>query len=273
MTEPFEHHSNYVTKFPDEHGNIDYTAEEDQVWHDLIVRQDKIVQDYACQAHIDGLRILDLAHDRVPQPKDVSTKLRATTGWSVEPVAALISYEKFFQLLANQQFPAASFIRCREELDYLQEPDIFHEIYGHCPMLTDPVYASFMHEYGKLGLQANEKDRVLLARLYWFTVEFGLIKTTEGLRCYGGGILSSAAETVYAIDSDIPERKPFDALTALRTPYRIDIKQPIYYVLDDFQQLYDLLQTDLIAVINEARRLGEFPPQFPRDKPDQWVTC
>jgi phenylalanine-4-hydroxylase len=185
------------------------------------------------------------------------------TGWSVAPVEALISFEHFFELLANKQFPAASFIRVPEELDYLQEPDIFHELFGHCPMLTDPTFADFTHEYGKLGLHATPKERAYLARLYWFTVEFGLIQTAQGLKIYGGGILSSYGETLYALDSDIPERKPFDILTMLRTPYRYDIMQTIYYVLNSLDDLYQIMQQDLKALIQQAITMGMLPPTFP----------
>src|SRR5690606_2881051 len=126
----------------------------------------------------------------------------------------------FFKLLAARKFPAATFIRRKEELDYLQEPDIFHEIFGHCPMLTNQVYADFMQRYGELGVNATHQERVMLARFYWFTVEFGLIDTEAGLKVYGGGILSSIGETPYSIESDQPERKAFDLLKMLRTPYR-----------------------------------------------------
>ena len=179
---------------------------------------------------------------------------------------ALIPFDKFFELLANRRFPAATFIRTREEMDYLQEPDIFHEVFGHCPLLTNQAYADFTETYGKLGLNASHADRVMLARLYWFTIEFGLIQTAKGLRIYGGGILSSKEETVYCLESPEPQRKPFDPIEALRTPYRIDIKQPVYFVLDNFDTLYKLIDMDLIGLIQQARKLGEFAPAYPTDK-------
>ncbi len=253
----------YTAKKPDAHGFIDYTDSENEVWKALYNRQYPLVAQRAHPAYLKGLEILGLNNQRIPQCVEVSTILKETTGWAVAPVEALISFDSFFQLLADKKFPAASFIRIPEELDYLQEPDIFHELFGHCPMLTDPVFADFTCEYGKLGLNATPKQRVYLARLYWFTVEFGLINSDEGPRIYGGGILSSYGETLYALDSSIPERKPFDIMTMLRTPYRYDIMQTIYFVLNSLDDLYQVMQLDLFSLIKEASHLGMLPPSFP----------
>lgn len=255
--------STYTSKPVDKLGNADYSAEENQIWHDLITRQIPVVSGRACDEYNAGLELLDLSQNKIPQCPDISKILQATTGWTLEPVPALIPFDKFFHLLANRKFPAATFIRRREELDYLQEPDIFHEIFGHCPLLTNQAYADFTHTYGKLGLHASHEDRVLLAKLYWFTIEFGILKTKAGLRAYGGGILSSMSETVYSLESDIPERKIFDVLDILRTPYRIDIMQPIYFMIDSFDVLFQLTEMDLIGLIQEARRLGMHPPTYP----------
>lgn len=252
----------YIAKPVDANGIAEYTDEEHAVWHELMARQLKIVTGRACDEYMHGIELLNMPNDRIPQCPDISAALQKATGWSLEPVSALISFDKFFYLLANRRFPAATFIRRPEELNYLQEPDIFHEVFGHCPLLTNPAYADFAHTYGKLGLKASQADRIMLARLYWFTIEFGLIKTSAGLRVYGGGILSSINETVYALESEAPQRKPFDALDALRTPYRIDIMQPIYFVLENFNALYQLIDTDLIALIHQARELGEYPPAY-----------
>jgi phenylalanine-4-hydroxylase len=252
----------YVARPVDEYGIAAYTHEEDQVWHDLITRQLPIVQGRACNEYLRGLTLLNLAHDHVPQCPEVSKVLGETTGWTLEPVPALIPCEHFFTLLANRKFPAATFIRRREELDYLQEPDIFHEVFGHCPMLTNQACADFTHTYGKLSLKANPEDQMMLAKLYWFTIEFGLIKTEAGLRAYGGGILSSKSETIYCIESEVPQRKPFDVIDLLRTPYRIDIMQPVYFVLDSFDVLFQLIEMDLIGLIQEARRLGMHVPLY-----------
>ncbi len=255
--------STYIAHPVDAHGNANYTDEENKVWHDLIVRQTPLIQGRACDEYIHGMDLLSLPQDRVPQCPEISDVLRKATGWELAPVPALIPFNDFFHLLANRKFPAATFIRRREELDYLQEPDIFHEVFGHCPMLTNQACADFTHTYGQLGLSASHEDQVMLARLYWFTIEFGLIKTKDGLRAYGGGILSSKSETTYCIEDPAAIRKPLDVLDALRTPYRIDILQPIYFVIDSFDVLFNLIEMDLIGLIHEARKLGMHAPVYP----------
>lgn len=255
--------TSYIAKPVDSNGIAHYTDEENAVWHDLYVRQFPLVENRACAEYIQGLKLLNLTKDQIPQCPDVNARLRDITGWAIEPVAALIPFDKFFYLLANKKFPAATFIRTREELDYLREPDIFHEVFGHCPLLTNQAYADFTEMYGKLGLNASQTDRVMLARLYWFTIEFGLLKTSQGLRIYGGGILSSKEETIYSLESDKPQRKSFDPMDALRTPYRIDILQPIYFILENFSDLYQLIDMDLIGLIQKARALGEHAPAYP----------
>lgn len=255
--------SKYTAKVPDANGYIEYSAEEDAVWHDLIVRQLPMLPGRACAPWIRALEKMQLTQHRVPQLNELNKVLEACTGWKVWPVPALIPFTKFFALLADKKFPVATFIRSREEFDYLQEPDIFHEVFGHTPVLTDHRFGAFIEAYGKAGLRADPKDHAMLARLFWFTVEFGLVNTSEGIRAYGSGIMSSPGELVYAIESDIPQRKPFDPIDALRTPYRIDIFQTVYFVLDSFDQLFDLAQQDLLLLINEARRLGMHAPTFP----------
>lgn len=257
-----EHKSAYLSKKPDENGLIPYTEAENAMWQQLITRQLPLVAQYAVDEYLEGLEILNFSRDKVPQLQEVSAALTRATGWSVCRVPALISYERFFNLLAQRQFPAATFIRRPDEIEYLKEPDIFHEFFGHCPLITNPAYANFMQKYGELALDKNAAEQELLARLYWFTVEFGLMQTQKGLRCYGGGILSSPKETPYAIDSDIPARKPLHVLDALRTPYRIDILQTVYFYINDFQELCDLARMDLMAEIHRAQALGEYEPTF-----------
>ena len=252
----------YTAHLPDKNGHVHYTPEETSVWHDLLVRQEKIVAPRACDDYLQGLKILNLSKDEVPQCKELSKSLMRVSGWTVVTVPALISADEFFTLLSRKIFPVASFVRFREEIDYLQEPDIFHEVFGHCPMLTNPTYADFMERYGILALKAHSEDRILLARLYWFTVEFGLINTKKGLRIYGGGILSSKNETIYALESPTPQRLPFNGLEALRTPYRIDIMQPVYFVINNFSELYQLLDGNIQNLLDQAKRLGEYPPLF-----------
>lgn len=253
----------YAAKVPDEKGIIPYTDEEHAVWADLYARQMRIIKGRVCDEFLDGLDMLSLPADRIPQPAEVSRVLQARSGWEVAPVPALINFDRFFELLSEKKFPAASFIRSREDMDYLQEPDIFHEIFGHATMLTHPGFADFTEAYGKAGMKAGKADRVFLARLYWFTVEFGLLQTSEGLRICGGGIASSPGETEYSLYSPVPIRRPFDPLDALRTPYRIDIYQPVYYILDRMDDLFQLARADLLGLIRQARALGEFTPTFP----------
>lgn len=254
--------TDYVSHQPDERGHVEYSDAEHETWSILMDRQMSLIQGKACDEYMQGLDQLAFSHDYIPQLPDVSAKLRKATGWEVAHVPSLIPFSQFFDLLANKRFPAATFIRKREELDYLQEPDIFHELFGHTPLLTNPYFAEFTHTYGKLGLAASKEDRIFLARMYWFTVEFGLIQTPDGLRIYGGGILSSIGETDYCL-SDKPQRKPFDIVDVLRTPYRIDIMQPIYYVINDMKRLFDLAHTDIMARVEEAKALGLFPPAYP----------
>ena len=253
----------YQAKTPDKNGHIDYSDEENSIWHDLITRQIPMLPGRACPQWINAMNEMNFPIDRVPQLKEVSQVLQDHTGWSVAPVPALIGYNEFFQLLANKRFPVATFIRSREEFDYLKEPDIFHEVFGHTPALTDHRFASFVEAYGKAGMAADHRDHFMLARLFWFTVEFGLVNSAEGARSYGSGIMSSPGELIYATESKTPLRKAFEPVDALRTPYRIDIYQPIYFVIESFDQLFDLAQCDLLGHIKEARKLGMHAPVFP----------
>ncbi len=200
----------YTAHQPDADGVIHYSNEEHGTWQILIERQFAVLAGKGCDEYLAGLDRLGLPRDRIPQLAEINAVLQPATGWSVAAVPALISFDRFFALLANRQFPVATFIRRRDELDYLQEPDIFHEIFGHCAMLTNPAFAHFTHLYGQLGQQASKEQRVFLARLYWFTVEFGLLATPDGLRIYGGGILSSIGETAYALSGQ-PLLQPFES--------------------------------------------------------------
>jgi len=252
----------YISHPSDSNGHVNWSDEENQIWADLVERQLNIIKGRACDEFMQGLSLLDLPKQRIPQLYEVNEVLAATTGWQVEQVPSLINFDAFFKLLANKRFPVATFIRSREDFDYLQEPDVFHEIFGHCPLLTNPAFAHFTHTYGKLGLAASKEDRQYLARLYWFTVEFGLLKTPVGNRIYGGGVLSSPGETIYALESHVAEREALDPLEVLRTPYRIDIMQPIYFILAGFEQLFELAEMDIMALVDTAKKLGLHPPKF-----------
>ena len=257
----------YVSKQADENGLIHWTDEENETWQALITRQLKCVEGKACDEYMHGLEKLNLPNDRVPQLEEVSKVLRVETGWECAAVPALIGFGEFFRLLSEKKFPVATFIRSKDEFDYLQEPDIFHEIFGHCAMLTNPAFAKFTEAYGKLGLAASKEDRVFLARLYWFTVEFGLMKTEQGLLIYGGGILSSPGETEYAMQDGQAERRfltnEAQVVDVLRTPYRIDIMQPIYFMIEKMSDLDAIRALDLMALVEQAKALGLHAPKFP----------
>ncbi len=254
--------SRYVSHPPDAQGMVVYSDEENRIWKILYERQQKLLPGRACDEFLQGLTALKLTPDKIPQLPDVSNRLKALTGWQVQPVAALISAREFFELLASRRFPSATFIRCEEELNYIQEPDIFHELFGHCPMLANPVYADFVHEYALRVLTFPESQWPLLQRLFWFTVEFGLIHTAQGIRAYGGGILSSIQETVYSVESDLAMRVFFDPVVAFRTPYRIDQLQAVYFVIHDYQELYRLVTLNITELLQRAHALGEYPPFF-----------
>lgn len=252
----------YVSHTPDSIGFIQYSQPENEMWHALLSRQEKQIPNRACPEYLGGLEKLNLPQNNIPQLSDIDEVLQNTTGWQTAAVPALISFGKFFKLLANKQFPVATFIRRPEDMDYIQEPDIFHEIVGHCPLLTHPAFAAFNETYGKLGLEASKEERVFLARMYWFTIEFGLVgRNSDERRIYGGGILSSPSETVYALSGE-PEYREFDLIDVLRTPYRIDHIQPIYYVIDDLDTLFDIANSDVMSEVKKAMSLGLFDPTY-----------
>jgi phenylalanine-4-hydroxylase len=252
----------YKSHQSDENGLVNWSAQENKIWAALLQRQKRLLEGRACDEYLHGLELLNLPSERIPQLAEINTALDKATGWQVKEVPSLINFDEFFRLLANKQFPVATFIRSNEEFDYLQEPDIIHEIFGHCPLLTNPAFAHFTHTYGKLGYAASKEDRAFLARLYWFTVEFGLVNTPDGTRIYGGGVLSSPGETIHALESDDCVHMPMQPLDALRTPYRIDIMQPIYYVLDSFDSLFDIAEMDIMDLVTQAKHLGLYAPRF-----------
>lgn len=235
--------SHYHAKTPTNGGFVHYTNSENAIWHDLYEQQIGIVQNRACDEFLQGLKTLHLSRDHIPQLHEMNEVLEQATGWHVRPVPALIPYSEFFGLLADCKFPAATFIRKRKDFKYIKEPDIFHEFFGHCPMITFPEFANFMQRFGEIAMHRSEEEQARLARLYWFTVEFGLIETEKGLRIYGGGILSSPEETVYALESPIPKRCALDVNTVLNTDFRIDIKQTQYFVIKDYSELYHVLDS------------------------------
>ncbi|MEL6645129.1 MAG: phenylalanine 4-monooxygenase [Pseudomonadota bacterium] len=251
----------YVSKTPDAAGRFHYDPEETEVWGLLFDRQMAFLADHACAAYLDGQRSLGLEAGQVPQVADINARLADLTGAGVEAVDALIPQEQFSTLLSKRRFPMATFIRRREHLDYIEEPDIFHECFGHCPMLTNEAFCLFMERFGALSLSLGEAYQERLFRLFWFTVEFGLIREDGRLKAFGAGIMSSPAEARHAMGPDAVA-EPFDLLTVLRTPYRIDIVQPVYFVIDSFDALAAVLETDVKAALDRAAALGDLPPRF-----------
>ena len=257
--------SKYQSKIPDSKGNCHYTDEENDTWSILIKRQLDIVKNRACVEYLEGLKLLDFPMDRVPQSSEINKKLMELTGWQVQAVPAVIGPTEFYTLLANKKFPMATFIRTREDLDYLQEPDVFHELFGHCPLLTNQAYADFLEFYGKTALKASEKERMRLFRLFWFTVEFGILDQEGSKKIYGAGILSSKEESIYSVESDIPVYKEMEALNCLRTPFRIDIIQPLYFTLNKLEDLYQLKEANILDIARESLTMDSFKPLFDKD--------
>ena len=237
-----------------------YTAAEHQVWTTLYERQSRLLPGRACDAFLNGLDALDLHRGGIPEFARINEELKRLTGWTVVAVPGLVPDDVFFQHLADRQFPAGRFIRGADQLDYLQEPDVFHDVFGHVPMLTDPTFADYMQAYGEGGLKALGRGQLHnLARLYWYTVEFGLMDTPDGQRIYGAGIVSSLAESIFALDDPSPNRLGFDLERVMRTPYRIDDFQQVYFVIPSLQALLDATLQDFGAIYPRLERAGDIP--------------
>ncbi|MDE2181453.1 MAG: phenylalanine 4-monooxygenase [Alphaproteobacteria bacterium] len=242
----------------------DYRASEHGIWRTLFTRQAEVLSGRACPEFLEGLTKLTLNSDAIPNFEQLSEQLSRLTGWRVVAVPSLVPDDVFFDHLANRRFPAGQFIRRPEQLDYIEEPDVFHDVFGHVPMLAHPVFADYMQAYGKGGQRALKEFGALknLARLYWYTVEFGLIASSEGLRIYGSGIVSSRAESIYALESKSPNRIGFDLERVMRTDYRIDDFQESYFVISSFEELFAETYKDFAAIY---ARLAEGPVHRPGD--------
>jgi phenylalanine-4-hydroxylase len=238
-----------------------YSAAEHERWDRLFARSRAVLQDRACAEFLEMASVLKLSDSGIPDMRCLSDRLEGMTGWRVVPVAGLVPDEVFFDHLANQRFPAGAFIRSEQEMDYLEEPDVFHDVFGHVPLLANPVFADFMQAYGKGGRRAMRLGRLKnLARLYWYTVEFGLIRTPEGLRIFGAGIMSSAAESVFALESQSPHRVAFDLARVVRTRYIIDDFQQIYFVIDSFRGLLDECYRDFGPLYERMATASDVEP-------------
>lgn len=231
-----------------------YTEAEHDRWDRLYAQQSKLLPGRACTAFLKAMETLQLSARGIPDMNVLSDRLEKLTGWRIVPVADLVPDDVFFDHLANRRFPAGAFIRPEEEFDYLEEPDIFHDIFGHVPLLADPIFADFMEAYGKGGNRALQLGQLNnLASLYWYTVEFGLIKSEDGLRIYGAGILSSPQESVFSLESESPNRIALDLHRVMRTKYIIDDFQQTYFVIDDFQSLFDMCYADFSKLYAQVK--------------------
>jgi phenylalanine-4-hydroxylase len=231
-----------------------YTEVEHDTWDTLYERQMKILPGRASDAFLNGLKALDLNTGGIPDFAVLNPKLKALTGWTVECVPGLVPDDVFFDHLANRRFVSGQFIRKPDQLDYLQEPDIFHDVFGHVPMLTDPDFADYMQAYGKGGQRAASLGMLpQLARLYWYTVEFGLMESAKGLRIYGAGIVSSATESVFALEDASPNRIGFELERVMRTLYRIDDFQQVYFVIPSIEALKDVTLKDFGPVYDALK--------------------
>lgn len=234
-----------------------YTEADHDTYRRLYARQASLLPGRACDAFITALPALG-ASERIPRFDDINERLMKATGWQVVGVPGLIPEVPFFTLLSQRRFPVTDWIRRPEEFDYIVEPDVFHDLFGHVPLLFDPVFADHMQAYGLGGLKAHRLDACeMLSRLYWYTIEFGLLQQAEGLRAYGAGILSSPGELQHAVQSPAPQRLRLDVERVMRTRYRIDSFQATYFVIDSFQELFDKTAPDFTPFYERVRQLPE----------------
>ena len=241
----------------------DYTPQEHAVWQTLFERQTALLPGRACDAFVAGMRDLPIRPDRIPHFGELNEVLKPRTGWEIVAVPGLVPDDVFFDHLANRRFPSGQFIRQAHQLDYLQEPDVFHDVFGHVPMLMNPVMADFIQAYGEGGLRAQKLGTLpLLARVYWYTVEFGLVQQADGLRIYGAGIASSRTESVFCLDDASPHRVAFDLVRVMRTHYRIDDFQEIYFVLNHLDDLLELARVDFEPLYRQVVDLTARQPEL-----------
>ena len=239
-----------------------YTATDHQVWATLFERQQKILVGRASDEFLRTQQAMGMSAQRIPKFDDLNRMLRAATGWELIGVEGLLPELTFFEHLANRRFPVTWWIRKPEQLDYLAEPDLFHDLFGHVPLLMNPVFADYMQAYGAGGVKAHgigQDALVNLTRLYWYTVEFGLIREAGGLRIYGAGILSSKGESIHCLESAAPNRIGFDMERIMRTRYRIDTYQKTYFVIDSYEQLMDATRPDFTPIYARLATQDSFP--------------
>lgn len=253
------HPSNMRSDYTFDFDRSNYTTEDHDIWHELCERQKPVLQHRACDEYLQALDDLKIMTEGgIPDFGRVSELLEKMTQWKLVVVPGLIPGDVFLEHLSKRQFPVTWWIRSREKMDYLKEPDVFHDFFGHVPLLSNPVFADYLQKWGRGAIKAARLDATkYIERLYWFTVEFGLINTPKGLRIYGSGIVSSAKESVYALESNTPNRIGLDIKRMMRTRYRYDDIQPTYFVIDSFQQLFDATAPDFTDYYNEIRTQPE----------------
>ena len=239
-----------------------YTAADHDVWRQLYQRQREILPGRASDAFLRAQDTMGMTPDRIPKFDDLNEVLGKATGWTIVGVEGLLPELVFFEHLANRRFPVSWWIRRADQIDYIEEPDLFHDLFGHVPLLMDPMFADYLEAYGKGGVKAHgigPEALMQLARLYWYTVEFGLIRQPDGLRIYGAGIVSSKGESIYSLESDAPNRIGFDLERVMRTRYRIDSYQKSYFVIDSYEQLIDATRPDFTPLYTRLRDAEAYP--------------
>ncbi len=249
-----------------------YTDTDHKVWAQLFARQREVLKGRACKEFIQAQDLLEMTADAIPRFDELNEILKPATGWELIGVEGLLPEQTFFDHLANRRFPVTWWIRKPEQINYISEPDLFHDLFGHVPLLMNPVFADYMEAYGRGGLKAEKigpEALMNLTRLYWYTVEFGLIRDDSGeLRIYGSGIVSSEGESVYSLESDAPNRIGFDLERIMRTQYRIDTYQQTYFVIDSFDQLFEATQPDFAPLYDKLEKLPSCPAREVRDGDD-----
>ncbi|HET6604795.1 MAG TPA: phenylalanine 4-monooxygenase [Xanthomonadaceae bacterium] len=241
----------------DSYGQVDH-----ETWATLFTRQREILAGRACREFFEAQDAMGMSADAIPKFADLNAVIRDATGWTLVGVEGLLPELDFFDHLANRRFPVTWWIRKPEQLDYIAEPDLFHDLFGHVPLLMNPVFADYMQAYGQGGVKAHgigQDALTHLTRLYWYTVEFGLIRTDDGLRIYGSGIVSSKGESIYCLESPAPNRIAFDLQRVMRTRYRIDTFQKTYFVIDSFEQLFDATRPDFTPLYEKLAKLPAIP--------------
>ncbi len=260
-----------------------YTRSEHDVWDTLFKRQRELLPGRACREFLDGVERFGLGAGGIPKFSDLNKVLARATGWELVGVEGLLPDEVFFDHLANRRFPVTWWIRKPDQMDYLSEPDLFHDMFGHVPLLLNPVFADYMQAYGRGGMKAfaiGPEALVNLTRLYWYTVEFGLINTADGMRIYGAGIVSSKGESIYCLDSPAPNRIGFNLERVMSTRYRIDTYQQTYFVIDSFEQLFAATKPDFTPIYarlaqqpaHAARSVLASDRAFTRGTGEGWAT-